>query len=204
MAIQIWDAQAGQYKSADLARFGGSGTLTEALVWDGTQYVKVWSATITITPQAPTFLSESPWYILPTQAGVTYTVSGTPGYGQSVTVTATPQAGYELAGQTSWSHTYGPPPSPYPLTGTFEIVNGAAISPHEVFSHTIVEPGSFTGTITVESGKADAISWRVNGGSSVTGLTRTFTGLSVGDTIEVSALGFSTLNVSGTWSLVKN
>ena len=42
MAIQIWDAQAGQYKSADLARFGGSGTLTEALVWDGTQYVKVW------------------------------------------------------------------------------------------------------------------------------------------------------------------
>lgn len=42
MAIQIWDAQAGQYKSADLARFGGSGTLKEALVWDGTQYVKVW------------------------------------------------------------------------------------------------------------------------------------------------------------------
>ena len=42
MAIQIWDAQAGQYKSADLARFGGAGTLTEALVWDGTQYVKVW------------------------------------------------------------------------------------------------------------------------------------------------------------------
>ena len=47
MAIQIWDAQAGQYKSADLARFGGAGTLTEALVWDGTQYVKVW-------PPAPT------------------------------------------------------------------------------------------------------------------------------------------------------
>lgn len=47
MAIQIWDAQAGQYKSADLARFGGSGTLKEALVWDGTQYVKVW-------PPAPT------------------------------------------------------------------------------------------------------------------------------------------------------
>lgn len=45
MAIQIWDAQAGQYKSADLARFGGAGTLTEALVWDGTQYVKVWPTT---------------------------------------------------------------------------------------------------------------------------------------------------------------
>lgn len=42
MAIQIWDAQAGQYKSADIARFGGSGTLKEALVWDGTKYVKVW------------------------------------------------------------------------------------------------------------------------------------------------------------------
>lgn len=51
MAIQIWDAQAGQYKSADLARFGGSGTLTEALVWDGTQYVKVW-------PTGPTYT----WY----------------------------------------------------------------------------------------------------------------------------------------------
>ena len=50
MAIQIWDAQAGQYKSADLARFGGSGTLTEALVWDGTQYVKVWPP----TPTGPT------------------------------------------------------------------------------------------------------------------------------------------------------
>lgn len=45
MAIQIWDAQAGQYKSADIARFGGSGTLKEALVWDGTQYVKVWPNT---------------------------------------------------------------------------------------------------------------------------------------------------------------
>ena len=51
MAIQIWDAQAGQYKSADLARFGGSGTLKEALVWDGTQYVKVW-------PTGPTYTWE--------------------------------------------------------------------------------------------------------------------------------------------------
>lgn len=62
--------------------------------------------TITVTPQAPTFLTASPWYTLPTQAGVTYTVSGTPGYSQWVTVTATPQTGYALTGQTSWTHTY--------------------------------------------------------------------------------------------------
>lgn len=54
MAIQIWDAQAGQYKSADLARFGGAGTLTEALVWDGTQYVKVW-------PSGPSYPLTGEW-----------------------------------------------------------------------------------------------------------------------------------------------
>ena len=54
MAIQIWDAQAGQYKSADLARFGGSGTLKEALVWDGTEYVKVW-------PSGPSYPLVGEW-----------------------------------------------------------------------------------------------------------------------------------------------
>ena len=93
------------------------GTVPVQKIMRGT--VEVWSAVITVTPQAPTFLTASPWYTLPTQAGVTYTVSGTPGYSQTVTITATPQAGYALAGQTSWTHTYGPAPLPIvKLTGT--------------------------------------------------------------------------------------
>ena len=92
----------------------------------------------------------------------------------------------------------------YPLTGTFEVVNGAPIQAYEVFSHTVVEPGDFTGTVTQESGEVTAYSWTLNGGSQTTGLTRTFTGLSVGDTIQAQVLHFYALNVSGTWSLVKN
>lgn len=42
MAIQIWDPATNTYRSADLSRFGPSGTLKEALVWDGSKYVKVW------------------------------------------------------------------------------------------------------------------------------------------------------------------
>ena len=94
--------------------------------------------------------------------------------------------------------------SPYPLTGTFEIVNGAAFQPYEVFSHTVVEPGNFTGTVTRESGQVTVYTWTVNGGSAASGPTRTFTGLSVGDTIKVDVLHTGTLNLSGTWSLVKN
>lgn len=70
----------------------------------------VYRSVIRVTPQAPTFLTAAPWHTLPTQEGVTYSVSGTPGYDQTVTVTATAQAGYELVGQASWTHTYGPPP----------------------------------------------------------------------------------------------
>ena len=97
-------------------------------------------------------------------------------------------------------------PSPYPLTGTFEIVNGGPMVEHEVFSHTVVEPGSFTGTVVIESGQTGTYFWYVNGGSRTGGVsnTRTFTGLSVGDTIKVAAMDFSALNLSGTWSVVKN
>ena len=96
--------------------------------------------------------------------------------------------------------------SPYPLTGTFNIVNGAAFQQYEVFSHTVVEPGNFTGTIVIESGQALGYNWTVNGGSQTGGTarTRTFTGLSVGDTIKVTAANTGTLNLSGTWSVVKN
>ena len=94
--------------------------------------------------------------------------------------------------------------SPYPLTGTFEIVNGAAFQTHEAFSHTVVEPGNFTGTVAIESGQATVYQWTLNGGSLSAGLTRTFTGLSAGDTIKVSILHTATVNLSGTWSIVKN
>ena len=96
--------------------------------------------------------------------------------------------------------------SPYPLTGTFEIVNGAALQPHEVFSHTIVEPGNFTATVTRESGQVTLYSLYLNGASRGTGPegAATFNGLSVGDTIRVTAIHTGTLNLSGTWSIVKN
>lgn len=71
---------------------------------------EVWRRIITITPQAPTFHDGDPWITLPEQEGVTYTVDGTPDYSQTVIVTATAVAGYELAGTTTWEHTYGPPP----------------------------------------------------------------------------------------------
>ena len=79
-----------------------------ARVYRGDQLV--WEAVITVTPQAPTFHNAAPWVTLPTQQGVEYSVSGTPGYSQSVTVTASPLPGYRLVGTSSWSHTYGPPP----------------------------------------------------------------------------------------------
>lgn len=95
--------------------------------------------------------------------------------------------------------------SPYPLTGTFEIVNGAAFNKHEVFSHTVVEPGDFTATVVIESGLASPYIWSLNGVDQTGGgLTRTFTGLSVGDTVKLVAVYSATLNLSGTWSVVKN
>ena len=94
--------------------------------------------------------------------------------------------------------------SPYPATGAFEIVNGAAFQPYEVFSHTVVESGNFTATITRESGEVTAYQWTLNGGSATTGPTRTFTGLSVGDTIVAGAIHTGAMNLSGTWSVVKN
>lgn len=98
--------------------------------------------------------------------------------------------------------------SPYPLTGTFNIVNGASMVEYEVFSHTVVEPGDFTGTVTKTSGNVTAYFWYVNGTSQSGGSglqnTRTFTGLSVGDTVRASAAHFGVFNLSGTWSVVKD
>ena len=65
-----------------------------------------------VTPQAPTFLDEEPWVVIPSQVGVTYSTSGTPGWNSSVTVTATADEGYVITGQSSWSKEWGQRPLP--------------------------------------------------------------------------------------------
>lgn len=65
-----------------------------------------------VTPQAPTFLDEAPWVVIPSQVGVTYSTSGTPGWNGSVTVTATADEGYVISGQSSWTKTWGARPLP--------------------------------------------------------------------------------------------
>ena len=93
--------------------------------------------------------------------------------------------------------------SPYPATGTFEIVNGVPFAQYEVFSHTVVEPGNFTATVTRESGYVTMYAWSLNGAPMEgAGATLTFTDLSIGDTIKVAAFYTGALNLSGTWSIV--
>lgn len=132
------------------------GTATPTKIYRGTTPVKkvmrgtfeVWSASIAVTPAAPTFLAASPWVTLPTVAGVSYSVSGTPGYSQTVTVTATAQAGYELVGQTSWTHTWGPPPR-YTAAGSGGARNVSARSSWEtVTTHTVTGGGPASGAFT--------------------------------------------------------
>lgn len=67
---------------------------------------------IPVTAQAPTFLDEEPWVILPVQDHITYSVSGTPGWNSSVTVTATADEGYVISGQSSWTKAWGAKPLP--------------------------------------------------------------------------------------------
>lgn len=50
MAIQVWDEQAQQYRGVELARYGPSGTLAEALVWVNGEYKRVWP----VGPTVPT------------------------------------------------------------------------------------------------------------------------------------------------------
>lgn len=104
----------------------------------------VWAATIRVTPLPPTFHDGEPWITLPDVEGVTYSVEGTPGYDASVTVTATAQAGYELVGTTSWSHTFGPDPRPVvQLTGT---INGVS---RDQFRQACIDFGTTYDTVEV-------------------------------------------------------
>ena len=164
---------------------------------------------ITVTPQAPTFLTESPWYTLPTVEGITYTVSGTPGYSQTVTVTATAQAGYALTGQTSWTHTY---PSAYPQSGTWQ--SSLTTSATTYASHTIAESGTYTITHSVDrigsSGTLQAFiqgPWGTTSGSlsSSTSTASTTRTLTAGNVINFQALrSIGPHTGSGSWSIVKN
>ena len=67
---------------------------------------------IPVTAQDPTFLDEEPWIILPVQDHITYSVSGTPGWNSSVTVTATADEGYVITGWFTWTKEWGARPLP--------------------------------------------------------------------------------------------
>src|SRR5699024_3123851 len=90
-------------------------TLAQALYHGPTL---VWGIHGTITPDPPVFLEEDPWLTLPTVEHVTYQVSGTPGAGESGTVTAVPDDGWGLDGTTTWSHEWGAPVPVVTITGT--------------------------------------------------------------------------------------
>ena len=189
---------------------GGQGAYGQGNGWDGAGGIVALKVsalpTVTVTPQAPTFLTESPWVTLPTQTGVTYSVTGTPGYGQTVTVTATPQAGYALAGQTSWTHTYGPAPSIYPVSGTWGPISLTRYKTTEVASHTVVESGNFTFTAP---GIPD-VGLRLyrNGnpvrvGTTGAALSQAIA-LAVGDIVSLRVYPDIADPLSGSWSIVKN
>ena len=110
--------------------------------------VLLWSRIVAVTPSPPTFHDGEPWITLPTVEGVTYSISGTPGYDASVTVTATAQAGYELVGTASWSHTFGPPPR-YVASNSGGQVNPSRNTWTTVATHTVNGGGHASGTFTV-------------------------------------------------------
>lgn len=115
-------------------------TIGEAMI-DG---VVVYRSIVTVTPLPPTFHDGEPWVTLPTVEGVTYSVEGTPGYDASVTVTATAQAGYELVGTSTWSHTYGPDPRPVvTITGT------SSVQSRDQFRQACVDHGTTHQTVEV-------------------------------------------------------
>ena len=120
-------------------------TIGEAMI-DGQV---VYRSVIRVTPAAPTFHDGEPWITLPTVEGVTYSVSGTPGYNASVTVTATAQPGYELVGAASWSHTFGPPPR-YVASGSGGGGRVNSSSWTTITSHTVSSDGVAGGTWTFE------------------------------------------------------
>ena len=161
----------------------------------------VYRSVITVTPVAPTFHDGEPWITLPTVEGVTYSVDGTPGAGQSVTVTATADDGYELDGQTTWGHEY---PSAYPISGEW---SGQPLNYEVVASHTITEPGTFTirheiaGPLEAPWGTIRGPWGTTEGSSSNPSVAEVTHPLTPGDLIEFTAGLTFRIDLSGTWSV---
>lgn len=158
--------------------------------------VEVWRAIIPVTPQAPTFLTASPWVVLPSQPGVTYSVAGAPGHLAMVTVTATAQAGYELVGTRTWTHTF---PSRYPVTLSYPSIQ-LGLNYTVLETHTVTESGNFnvrmvgqriSGTFSGSVGLRAIGPW---GTSSDTGTLSVWRDLSAGQTIQFLATAPGALN----------
>lgn len=99
----------------------------------------VYRSIVIVTPLPPTFHGGEPWITLPDVEGVTYTVAGTPGPGQTVTVTATPQDGYQLEGVAVWEHEW-----PWPSGNWTVPIDGTN---HIVYTFTAPYAGTYTATI---------------------------------------------------------
>lgn len=168
----------------------------------------VYRSVIRVTPVAPTFHDGEPWITLPTVEGVTYSVSGTPGAGNTVTVTAEAEDGYELDGTSSWTHIF---PSVYPVNGTWPSTafsSGRTVTA----THTVQETGMFTITHTATSEGTFAVAalidgpWgRTTGPSSSPSTATTTRSLVAGDVVTFSVThAYYRVTASGSWSIVKN
>ena len=96
-------------------------------------WTSVGTELITVSASAPTWTDDAinggGTWTTPTITGVTYSpASGTATPGEAVTVSATAQTGYQLAGTTSWQHTFPAAPVAEPGTLTYR--------GHQVFGET--------------------------------------------------------------------
>lgn len=175
-------------------QYGGT-PISEAMM-DG---VIVWRAIITVTPAAPTFLASDPWYTLPTVEGVTYTVSGTPGAGNTATITATPVSQYYiLSGQTVWSKTWAASGSWGPV-----VVNGT--TPRLMDSFTVTAGGQYTISHTVGWGAMIRTpAGTVDGVGSFPSVATVTVILAAGNVVEFMVRPDGFAQESGSWSVIKN
>ena len=88
---------------------------------------------ITVTATAPTWTDDAinggGTWTTPTITGVAYSpASGTATPGQSVTVSATAQTGYQLAGTSSWTHSFPAAPSSGPAIVQTKIIQDTSVT----------------------------------------------------------------------------
>lgn len=87
---------------------------------------------ITVTATAPNWIDDTASgggsWTTPTITGVTYSpASGTASPGQTVTVTATAQTGYQLSGTSNWSHSFPAAPAGPAIVQT-KVAHGASVT----------------------------------------------------------------------------